>query len=87
MLINRLKTVIGSVISESQNCGVLGWFSGSNVRTLQDAVNYCNQNHLGGVALSLDQEKLFDRVDWNFMLRVLDQMNLGPAFRSWVRLL
>ena len=87
VLTNRLKTVIASVISESQSFGVPRRFSGLNVRTLQDVVNYCNKQNLGVAVLSLDQEKAFDRVDWNFMLRVLEQMNFGPSFRSWVRLL
>ena len=87
VLTNRLKTVLASVIFESQSCGVPGRFSGSNIRTIQDIVNFCNSNALGGAIISLDQEKAFDRVDWGYMLRVLERMNFGPSFRAWVRLL
>lgn len=37
--------------------------------------------------LSLDQEKAFDRVDWDFLLSVLSRMGFGASFISWVRLL
>ena len=87
VLTNRLKTVLSSVISDSQSCGVPCRFSGSNVRTLQDIVNYCNSTRMGGAILSLDQEKAFDRMDWGYMLKVLEGMNFGPSFRAWVRLL
>ena len=87
VLTNRLKTVLASVTSEFQLCGVPGRFSGSNIRTIQDIVNFCNSNALEGAILSLDQEKAFDRVDWGFMLRVLERMNFGPSFRAWVSLL
>ena len=87
VLTNRLKTVLASVISESQSCGVPDRFSGSNIRTIKDIFNFCNSNALGGAIISLDQEKAFDRVDWGYMLRVLEHMNFGPSFRSWVCLL
>ena len=64
VLTNRLKAVLSSVISDSQSCGVPGRFSGSNVRTIQDIVNFCNVHEKGGAIISLDQEKAFDRVDW-----------------------
>ena len=85
-LTNRLKVVLHSIISESQSCGVPSRFSGCNVRTLQDIVNFCNFNQLGGAVISLDQEKAFDRVDWHYMMQVLERMNFGPSFRAWVRL-
>ena len=87
VLTNRLKSVLASVISESQSCGVPGRFSGSNIPTLQDIVNHCNFHKSGGALVSLDQEKAFDRVDWGYMQKVLTRMNFGPSFCSWVRLL
>ena len=87
VLTNRLKLVISSVVSDSQVCGVPGRFSGEHVRLLQDIINYSNANDIGAAVIYLDQEKAFDRVDWAFMLRVLEKMNFGPSFRSWVQLL
>ena len=86
-LTNRLKSVIHSVVSMDQSCGIPDRFSSENVRALQDAVSYVDANNSGGAVISLDQEKAFDRVDWGFMLRVLGKMNFGPSFRSWVNLL
>jgi exonuclease III len=87
VLTNRLKPVISSVISNVQSCGVPGRFSGESVRMLQDIVDHANFSNIGAAILSLDQEKAFDRVDWPFMLKVLERMNFGPTFRSWVALL
>ena len=30
---------------------------------------------------------MFDRVNWNFLERVLQKMNFGPEFRQWIRLI
>ena len=86
VLTNRLKTVLSSVISDSQSFGVPGRFLGSNVRTIQDIVNFCNAHKTGGAIISLYQEKAFDRVDWGYMMKVVERMNFGPSFCSWVRL-
>lgn len=83
----RLRSVIASVVSNVQTCGIPGRFSRENVRLFQEVVDYANANNIGGALLSLDQEKAFDHVDWDFMLKVLKRKNFGPNFCSWVKLL
>ena len=87
VLTNCLKLVLSTVVSPSQTCGVAGRFSGEHVCLLQDIVNFSNTDNVEAAILSLDQEKAFDHVDWSFMLKVLERMNFGPSFRSWVQLL
>ena len=36
--------------------------------------------------LSVDQEKAFDRVDWDFMRATLRHMGFSPSFIGWVNL-
>ncbi len=87
VLTNHLKSVLPSVVSPLQVCGVPGQFSGEHIRLLQDIVNYSNSTDIGAAIISLDQEKAFDRVEWSFMLQVLRRMNFAPSFCSWVQLL
>ena len=42
---------------------------------------------LPAAIISLDQEKAFDRVNHNFLQRVLEKFNFGPDFRRWVRVI
>lgn len=88
VLTMRLTQVISSVTSITQTCGTPGRFSGESVRLLQDIVNYADEADIGGSSLlSLDQEKAFDRVEWSFMLAILQRMNFGPMFQQWISLL
>jgi exonuclease III len=87
VLTNRLSAVISSVTGPEQVCGIPGRLSSENIRVLKDVVDHANRTKVGAALISLDQEKAFDRVDWSFMLRVLETMNFGPSFCNWVRLL
>ena len=39
-----------------------------------------------GLAIFIDFKKAFDTVDWNFLLRVLEDFNFGPCIQKWIRL-
>ncbi len=39
------------------------------------------------LAISLDTEKAFDRVEWHFVFAVLRKMNFGPNMLGMIRLL
>lgn len=83
---NRLGKVIHEVVSPDQTCSIPGRFIGENIRLLIDAVTYAEIHNCPLAVLSLDQEKAFDRVDWEFMLHILERMGFGHTFLSWIRL-
>ena len=83
----RLQRVLSSVLHEDQTCGVPGRSIVSNLNLIRDLIEYCNAKNLPLAIISLDQEKAFDRVNWNFLERVLQKMNLGPEFRQWIRVI
>ena len=68
----RLRKVLSSVLHEDQTCGVLGRSIFSNLNLVRDLIEYCNSKNLPLAIISLSQEKAFDRVNWNFLVRVLE---------------
>jgi len=82
----RLLKVIDRVVAADQTCGVPGRYIGENVSFLRDVVEYATRFGIPVAILSLDQEKAFDRVDWDFMLRTLRCMGFGVSFCRWVKL-
>ena len=86
-LAGRLLKVLHHVIHSDQTCGVRGRYIGENVALLRDVAHYVNELNLPAAVLALDQEKAFDRVDWDFLISTLEHMGFGPSFTAWVRLL
>ena len=82
----RLLKVINLIVAKDQTCGVPGRYIGENVAFLRDVVTYAATFDAPVVILSLDQEKAFDRVDWNFMHSTLRKMGFGTSFLKWVNL-
>ena len=86
VIASRLLKVIHLVVDKDQTCGVPGRYIGENVALLRDVVYYCTSFDIPVAVLSLDQEKAFDRVDWDFLRSTLSTMGFGPSFISWVNL-
>ena len=61
----RLQKVLSSVLHEDQTCGVPGRSIVSNLYLIRDLIEYCSAKNLPLAIISLDQEKAFDRVNWN----------------------
>jgi hypothetical protein len=48
---------------------------------------YCEQKNNPGAILYIDQSKAFDRVEWQWVEKVLSKFGFGERFRGWIKTL
>ena len=87
MLSARLQKVIDGIISQSQTAYIKSRFIGSNMKVICDLIDYCEKFQDSGILLSLDFEKAFDTITWDFMYRCLKKINFGDNFINWIKIL
>ena len=80
-----MKTVLNSLIHEDQKGFISGRFISENIRLIYDVLFETKNQELPGLILSIDFEKAFDTVSWEFIERVLQYFNFGPSHISWIK--
>uniref|UniRef100_A0A3B1IT35 Reverse transcriptase domain-containing protein n=1 Tax=Astyanax mexicanus TaxID=7994 RepID=A0A3B1IT35_ASTMX len=87
VIASRLEDVLPHIISEEQNGFIKGRQLFFNTRTLFNIIYSKHQTELPELVISLDAEKAFDRVEWEYLFAVLQKFGFGDKFISWIRLL
>ncbi len=77
---------VGQIISPDQTGFIRDRYYFSNIRRLFNIL-YSSHSNNPEVVLSLDAEKVFDRVEWNYLFQVLGKFGFGHIFTSWIKLL
>ena len=84
VLTNRLKKVLGRVVSVDQNAFVRG-------RQLLDASLIANEvidswqkRKEEGLICKLDIENAYDSINWKFLMKVLHKMDFGSRWMDWI---
>lgn len=80
----RLKPALPFVIDEDQTCGIPERTTFDNILRVRDIANTAIARNTNVIMIGLDQEKAFDRVDRQFLMRILEHLNFGPSFCSWI---
>ncbi|RHY29751.1 hypothetical protein DYB32_004879, partial [Aphanomyces invadans] len=83
----RLAAVLAAIIHPMQAGFVRGRRLHDHVVLLQNLAQHCTDVGDEGYATFLDMYKAYDMVNWDWMYKVLDAVNIGPGFISWVQLL
>ena len=84
VITERLKPVMSSIVHRDQTCGVVGRSIFSNLQLIRDILDMIDKTDEPGILVTLDQEKAFDRVDHEFLMRTLAKFGFGPSFCRWV---
>jgi hypothetical protein len=81
---NRLKKVIGSIVSEEQTTFILGRNILDGPLMLNEVVAMLKKKKRKGMLFKLDIEKAYDSVNWLFLLSILEQMGFPMKWRNWI---
>ena len=83
VLTNRIKKVMGKVISKPQNAFVEGRQILDAVLIANEAVDSRLKSNQRGV-MCMDIEKAYDHVYWKFLLAVLKKIGFGERWIKWM---
>ena len=84
VLANRLKKVVGLVVSEAQNAFVEGRQITNASLIANEVIDYWKKRKEKGVVCKLDIEKAFDSINWSFLRKVMQCMGFGPTWVRWI---
>ncbi len=87
MFASRLEKVLHSLIKEDQTGFIKGCNASDNMRRLLHILDFADSHPTPCAVFSLDAEKAFDRLEWNYMWAVLQCFGFGEHFVSMIKTL
>ena len=84
---NRLHNVLPSIISQDQQGFIKNRCIGSNIRLIQDIIDYTELLNCDGAILLIDFKKAFDTIDWSFLFKSLKKFKFKECFIKWVNVM
>ncbi|KAK2429614.1 hypothetical protein QL285_028038 [Trifolium repens] len=85
VLANRLRLVIGSVISEAQTAFVKSRQILDGVLIANEVVDEARRSKKELLLFKVDFEKAYDSVDWDYLDDVMGKMAFPVLWRKWIR--
>lgn len=83
---NRLKQVLPKIVSQEQTSCIIGRDISDTIVCVNDIIDIAEREQIEGYLIKIDQEKAFDRVSHKYLMKVLQCMGFGPAFRKWIQI-
>ena len=77
VLANRLKTLLPTIVSESQSAFIPGRLITDNILVAFETLHHMQHQKtgkLGSMALKLDMSKVYNRVEWRYLKGVMEKM-------------
>lgn len=83
----RLQNIPFKLIKKKSNCIYKRQIYRGNARLILDVFEYRETENIDGLLLSLDFEKAFYSVEWNFLFNAIQKFNISNNFIKWADIL
>ncbi|CAL1397819.1 unnamed protein product [Linum trigynum] len=83
----RLAKILPGIISEGQNAFIRDKQIIENILLGHELMHYLKiktRGKKGYMALKVDMEKAYDRVEWSFLLAVMNKMGFDSVWQGWI---
>ena len=87
LIATRLKGALIHLIHSDQTGFLEKRFIGHNIASLIEIIEFCEDNDIAAVLLSIDFEKAFDKLDWDFLWKCMAFFEIPENIISWVKTL
>ena len=87
IIATRLKQSLIHIINQDQTGFLEKRFIGQNIASILEIIDHCEDNDLAAVLISIDFEKAFDKLDWDFLWKAMSFFKIPENIISWVKTL
>ena len=84
VLANRLKRVVGIIVSDDQNAFVEGRQILNTSLIADEVIDFWQKGKDKGVVCKLNIEKAFDSINWQFLMKIMQGMGFSPKWMMWI---
>ncbi|GKB25845.1 RNA-directed DNA polymerase, eukaryota, partial [Tanacetum coccineum] len=85
VLANRLVSVIGDLVSDTQSAFIAGRQILDGPFILDEILNWCRRKKNQVMFFKVDFAKAYDSVRWDYLLDVLEAFGFGHIWCKWIR--
>ena len=83
----RIKSCLKNIIHNDQTGFLKGRYIGENIVKICDILNYCEEEDIPALLITIDFEKAFDLLNWKFIDKSLTFFDFPESIRTWVKIL
>ena len=87
IIATRIKKVLLTIIDNDQTGFLQKRFIGQNIVSLLEIMDFCDENEIAAMLISIDFEKAFDQIDWDFIWKSMNFFKFPKEIIDWIRTL